>query len=128
MVKDLKYLVLKYPVLKHAVFLLLLPMTVACANADSKSTTQKILKPLIEQQCGSELKSNKIWQASSFFWSKSQQDHAQNKICGCVSENALNDVSNKDLLMAMINESAKKKLIQNAVMNSIKGCAQEALK
>ena len=119
---------LNYAVLKYSVLLLLLPMMVACADADSKSVTQKMLKPLIEQQCGRELKANKIWQASSFFWSKSQQDHAQNKICGCVSENALNDVSNKDLLMAMINESAKKKLIQNAVMNSIKGCAQEALK
>ena len=123
MVKYLKYVVLKYSVL-----LLLLPMMVACTDADSKSLTQKMLKPLIEQKCGSELNANKIWQASSFFWSKSQQDHAQNKICGCVSENALNDVSNKALLMAMINESAKKELIQNAVMNSIKGCAQEALK
>ena len=94
----------------------------------NQSVAQKILKPLIEQQCGSELKANKIWQASSFFWSTSKQDHAQQKICGCVSENALNDVSNKALLMAMINESAKKELIQNAVMNSIKGCAQEALK
>ncbi len=102
-------------------------MSVFATNQDH-SLTQKMLKPLIEQQCGRELKANKIWQASSFFWSTSKQDHAQKKICGCVSENALNDVSNKALLMAMINESAKKELIQNAVMNSIKGCAQEALK
>lgn len=108
--------------------LVLVPVTVACADSDSKTLTQKALQPLIEQQCGSELKANKIWQASSFFWSKSQQVHAQNKICGCVSDNALNDVSNKELLMATINESAKNKLIQNAVMNSIKGCAQEILK
>ncbi|MGR3976692.1 hypothetical protein FW754_03200 [Acinetobacter sp. 1207_04] len=94
----------------------------------NQSVAQKMLKPLIEQQCGSELKANKIWQASSFFWSTSKQDHAQKKICGCVSENALNDVSSKDVLMATINESAKNKLIQNAVVNSIKGCTQELLK
>ena len=123
MVKYLKYVVLKYSVL-----LLLLPMMVACTDVDSKSLTQKMLKPLIEQKCGSELNANKIWQASSLFWSKSQQDHAQKKICGCVSENALNDVSNKELLMATVNESAKNKLIENAVINSIKGCAQEVLK
>ena len=119
---------LKYAVLKYSVLLLLLPMMVACTDTDSKSLTQKMLKPLIEQQCGRELKANKIWQASSFFWSKSQQDHAQKKICSCVGENALNDVSNKELLMATVNESAKNKLIENAVINSIKGCTQEVLK
>ena len=119
---------LKHVVSKYLMLLLLLPITVACADADSKSVTQKMLKPLIEQQCGRELKANKIWQASSFFWSKSQQDHAQKKICSCVGENALNDVSNKELLMATVNESAKNKLIENAVINSIKGCTQEVLK
>jgi len=40
----------------------------------------------------------------------------------------LNDVPAKQLVMATFNEAAKNKLIQQAVMNSLKGCAKEALK
>lgn len=92
------------------------------------STTQKMLKPLIELQCESELKSSKLWQASTFFMSSTQQSAKQKQICACVGEHALDQVPTKDLFMAMVNESAKNKLVQQAVMNSLKGCAQEAIK
>lgn len=108
--------------------LAVVPITVACADSDPHAMRQKLLKPLIEQQCQSELKSLKIWQAASIFWSDSQQQHAQQKICGCVSDSALKDISNKDLVMASVNEETKNKVIHQAVLNSIKGCAQEVLK
>ena len=107
---------------------IILPVTVACADSSTETITHKMLKPLIEQQCASELKASKIWQVSAFLWTATQQQHAQQKICGCVSENALNDVPAKQLVMATFNEAAKNKLIQQAVMNSLKGCAKEALK
>lgn len=106
--------------------MLILPITVACADSN-KTMTQKILKPLIEQQCGSELKSSKIWQASAFLWSNTQRDHAQDKICACVSDNALNDIPTAELLKATVSEEAKDRLVQKAVMNSLKGCAKQAL-
>ncbi|WP_372404354.1 hypothetical protein ACDW34_06170 [Acinetobacter piscicola] len=108
--------------------LMIVPITVACADSDSKSVTQKMLKPLIEQQCATELKNSKVWQTSSLFWSTTQQSNAQHKICGCVSENALNNVGTKELWVASVNESAKNKLIEKAVVNSLKGCAAEIFK
>jgi len=100
------------------------------ANTGSKthSTAQKLLKPLIELQCRNELKASKIWQASSYLWSESELRKAQNNICGCVSENALNDVPTKDLLFATMDEDVKEKLVKQAVVNSIKGCVQEILR
>ena len=82
---------------------------------------------LIELQCANELKSSKIWQASAFLWSSTQQNQAQEKICACVSDNALNDIPATELLKATVSESAKDSLVQKAVMNSLKGCAKEAL-
>ena len=106
--------------------MLILPITVACADSN-KSMTQKMFKPLIELQCANELKSSKIWQASAFLWSSTQQNQAQEKICACVSDNALNDIPATELLKATVSESAKDSLVQKAVMNSLKGCAKEAL-
>ena len=108
--------------------LMMLPITVACADSDSKSIRQKLLKPIIDLQCQNELKASKIWQASSIFLSESQLKNAQQKVCGCVSENALNNVSNKNLLLASVDEETKNKVIHQAVVNSLKGCAKEVLK
>lgn len=108
--------------------LTIVPITVACADSDTHTMRQKMLKPIIEQQCQGELKSSKIWQAASIFWSDSRQKQVQQKICTCVSDNALNDVSNKDLMLAVVNEETKNKIIHQAVLNSLKSCAQEVLK
>lgn len=110
------------------VFCSMQSITVMAATIQEQTWTQKVFKPLIELQCANELKSSKIWQASSFFFSAEQQQKAQQNICGCVSDNALNDVSTKELLLASVNETAKNKLINHAISNSLKGCAQEALK
>ncbi len=107
---------------------MIVPLTVACSNEDSQSIRKKMLKPIIEQQCQSELKASKVWQAASIFMDSSSQKHAQSKICECVGDSALNDVSNKDLLLASVDEETKNKVIHQAVMNSIKGCAKEILK
>ncbi|WP_086203305.1 hypothetical protein [Acinetobacter silvestris] len=99
-------------------------MVYAATSGKELSLIQKMLKPLIEQQCASELKASKIWQASALFLSAAQQSRTQNKVCGCVSENAMRDISAKEILIASVNESAKNELMTRAVMNSLKGCAQ----
>lgn len=102
----------------------------ASTNQGEKGTTltQKMLKPLIELQCQSELQQSKLWKASSLFMSETKQNHLQNSVCGCVSDHALDDISTKELVIASVNTSAKDKLIRQAVMNSLSGCAQQALK
>ncbi|CAB1214083.1 hypothetical protein [Acinetobacter bouvetii] len=91
------------------------------------SLTQKMLKPVIEQGCKSELNDSKVWQSAALFMSSERQATVQKQVCGCVSEHALQDISAKELAMASMSESAKNSLMKQAVMNSIKGCAQDAL-
>lgn len=109
-----------------AVALLIGSVAVFATNKNS-TLTQKMLKPVVEQACKSELNDSKIWQSAALFMSVERQGSVQKQICGCVSDNALNDVSAKELVMASVNEAAKDSLIQQAVLNSVKGCAQAAL-
>ena len=107
----------------------LLTDSVSVFASDKNPTfTQKMLQPLIERGCKNELNDSKVWQSAAWFMSSEQQATVQKQICGCVGEHALQDISAKELAMASISESAKNSLIKQAVMNSVKGCAQDALK
>ncbi|MDK1683765.1 hypothetical protein ACBQ24_03040 [Acinetobacter terrestris] len=107
----------------------LLVGSISVFATDKNSTlTQKMLKPVVEQGCKSELNDSKIWKSAALFMSSERQSSVQKQICGCVSDHALNDVSVKELAMASVSEEAKNSLIKQAILNSIKGCAQEALK
>jgi AMMECR1 domain-containing protein len=110
-----------------AICLLIGSVSVFATNKN-QSLAQKMLKPVIEQGCKSELNASKVWQSAAFFMSTERQNSAQKQICGCVGEYALQDISAKELAMASMSESAKNSLIKQAVMNSVKGCAQDALK
>ena len=93
----------------------------------SQSLSQKMLKPVIEYQCGQELNASKVWKGASMFMSAVQKKDNQTAICQCVSEHAMDDMTAKDLMTAAVSESEKNKLISKAVLNSLRGCAQQAL-
>ncbi|OAL81681.1 hypothetical protein AY606_02835 [Acinetobacter sp. SFB] len=117
---------------KSLCWLAVIALLIGCVSVfvtDKNSTLmQKMLKPVVEQACKSELNDSKIWQSAALFMSSERQNSVQKQICGCVSENALNAVSAKDLVMASFNEEVKNSLIKQAVLNSVKGCVQDALK
>jgi len=97
----------------------------ACASTD-QSMTQKVMKPLIKSQCASELNDSKLWKMTSLVLDASEKQRLQGEICECVGENALNDVPAKDVAHAMVDEDAKKVLVKQAVVNSLKACVLEA--
>jgi len=111
-----------------AVIALLIGFVAVFAMDKNSTLTQKVLKPVVEQACKSELNDSKTWQSAALFMSVERQYSVQKQICGCVSDNALNGVSEKDLAMASVSEAAKDSLIKQAVLNSVKGCVQAALK
>lgn len=91
------------------------------------SLTQKVLKPVIAYQCQQELKESKIWRAASWLMTAEQKQSNQDSICGCVSDNAMNDMGAKEVALALFNEAEKDKLVRKAVMNSLKGCISAAV-
>ena len=99
----------------------------SAASADKSSLSQRMLKPVIEYQCSQELNSSKIWKGAALCMSAKQKKDSQAAICQCVSEHAMDDIGAKDLMTAAVNETEKNKLISKAVLNSMRGCAQQVL-
>ena len=92
------------------------------------SLAQKALKPVIEYQCGQELKDSKLWKASTYFMQPKNKAALEADVCECVGEQALKDVPTTTLLKATISEEAKNALTRQAISNTLKGCIGEFIK
>ncbi len=93
-----------------------------CPAFAQQSAMQKMLKPLIAHQCTIELKASNLWKASTFLMTAENKKQFEDEVCGCVSDNALNEVSAAELAHAVLNDGAKNQLIRKAAVNSVKGC------
>ncbi len=109
------------------VYLMAVLLSLTTTNASAASLTQKLLKPVIAYQCQSELKESKIWKAASWLMTLEQKQAHQDRICGCVSEHAMNNMNAKDVAQAMLDEEHKNRLVRQAVLNSLKGCISEVI-
>ena len=92
------------------------------------SVTQKLLMPVVEMKCKSELNNAKTWKVATYFMTVENKDKLQKNICECVGRHAMDDMTAKDVLKATFNEEAKDKLVNQAVVNSLKGCVSEFIK
>ena len=91
--------------------------------------TQKLLKPVVVYQCGIELEATRLWKVSTALLGEEKKNQLQTKICGCVGENALKDIPATTLLHAVVDEQVKKQVVQQGVLNTLKGCVvDEVLK
>lgn len=88
--------------------------------AESKSLTQKMLKPVIQQQCQQELRQSKAWYTATFLLS--EQKKIAHQVCDCVGEHALDDIQATDLAKGIFSTDAKKQLMNQAIKNSISMC------
>ena len=91
--------------------------------------TQKLLKPVVVYQCGVELEATRLWKVSTALLGEEKKNQLQTQICGCVGENALKDIPATTLLRAVLDEQVKKQVVQQGVLNTLKGCVvDEVLK
>lgn len=109
------------------VFMLMAFISTHSAHANV-SITQKLLMPVVELKCKSELNDSKTWKVATFLMSSTKQEKLQKNICGCVSKHAMDDMTAKDVIKATISDEAKDKLVSEAVKNSLKGCATQFVK
>ncbi len=102
--------------------LMSLLLSATSVQAVSQSVAVKMLKPVIEHQCLTELKASNVWKASTFLMTDHNKKQFEVEVCQCVGENALNDVTVGEMTQALVNENAKNQLIRKATVNSIKSC------
>lgn len=104
-------------------FAVILIFITGCNDASKDiSIAKKMIKPLINAQCGQELDQSKLWNVSTYLMKASNKSQLHKEVCACVAQHALTDIPSQDLMRAMIDEDLKHQLIQKAVLNSAKAC------
>ena len=87
-----------------------------------------IFKAAVDNQCRTELNSNNAWRAIALTMTAEQQTAMENKICGCVSEKAPQNVTAVDLATAAIDQNARAQIVANTVAKTLTACYSEFVK
>ncbi len=84
--------------------------------------TQKLLKPVVVYQCGVELEATRLWKVSTALLGEEKEISSKRKSVVAWVKNALNDIPAITLLRAVVDEQVKKQVVQQGVLNTLKGC------
>ncbi|WP_230655923.1 hypothetical protein [Psychrobacter sp. I-STPA10] len=81
-----------------------------------------IFKVAIDNKCRSELSQHKAWRIARMAMTQNQENVLQNKICGCVSEQAPQHITFNDMAQAIIDSEYRTKLATKVVVKSLQSC------
>ena len=81
-----------------------------------------IFKSAINNKCRSELTQHNAWRIARIAMSQNQEEVLQTKICGCVSEQALQHVTFNDVAKATMDTQYRSKLATKIVLKSLQSC------
>lgn len=81
-----------------------------------------IFKAAVDNQCRVALNNNTAFRTIALAMTAAQQSDLENSICGCVSEQALQNVSVVDLAQAATNPSFRNQLVVTVVGRSLNTC------
>ncbi len=81
-----------------------------------------VFKAAIDNQCRSQIESQRAWQIARVAMTESQQDAAKGRVCGCVSEQAPQQVTIVELGNAAIDTSYRTQLVTRVVAKSLQSC------
>lgn len=81
-----------------------------------------VFKAAIDNQCRSQIEKYNAWKIASVAMSEAQQEAIQSKVCGCVSEQAPQQVTMIELGNAAIDADYRGKLVTRVVAKSLQTC------
>ncbi|MCH4247402.1 hypothetical protein [Acinetobacter populi] len=84
-----------------------------------------VLKMAVDNQCRTELNANNAFRAIALTMTAEQQDALETKVCGCVSEKALQNVSAVELAQAAVDANARTQIVANTVAKTLTACYSE---
>lgn len=107
----------------------------ACATTETATTTatttQQVgmaaIKIAINSKCVTELNNTPAWKKATQLMTGEQKQNIQTDICGCVSEQAPQNVTTVDLATAAIDPTARATIVNNVVTKTIQSCVSEAV-
>ncbi|WP_352338731.1 hypothetical protein [Psychrobacter sp. 16-MNA-CIBAN-0192] len=81
-----------------------------------------VLKGAIDNQCRIEIQKQPAWRVASVVMSSDQKEAVQSKVCGCVSEQAPQQVTLVELGNAAIDTQYRAKLVTRVVAKTLQSC------
>lgn len=80
-----------------------------------------IVKIAVESQCRAELNKRSEWRLTTLAMSAEKQEEWENKICGCATEEAPNQLTGNDV-MQMLNQSTRNQAITTVTAKTVSAC------
>lgn len=105
-----------------------------CATGTSTGTTSgttmgtaneigmNVFRAAIDNQCRSQIEQQNAWRIASVAMSETQQEAVKTNVCGCVSEQAPQQVTIVELGNAAIDSSYRTQLVARVVAKSLQSC------
>ncbi|WP_296245510.1 MULTISPECIES: hypothetical protein [unclassified Psychrobacter] len=81
-----------------------------------------IFKTAIDNQCRSQIEKQNAWRIASVAMTDAQEEEVKSRVCGCVSEQAPQQVTIVELGNAAIDASYRTQLVARVVAKSLQSC------
>lgn len=81
-----------------------------------------VFKAAIDNQCRSQIEQQNAWRIASVAMTEAQQEAVKGRVCGCVSEQAPQQVSIVELGNAAIDPQYRVQLVAKVVAKSLQSC------
>ncbi|MGO2278589.1 MULTISPECIES: hypothetical protein [unclassified Psychrobacter] len=81
-----------------------------------------VFKAAIDNQCRSEIEKQNAWRVASVAMTEAQQESVKTNVCGCVSEQAPQQVTIVELGNAAVDSQYRTQLVAQVVAKSIQSC------
>ena len=82
-----------------------------------------MVKMAVDNQCRTELGNRNEWRVVALAMTADKQREWEDKICGCASEEAMQQLSANDM-MQMVNTSTRTQAIANVTARTVTACVQ----
>lgn len=104
----------------------------ACASGNGSFDTgmgvgNSLVKAAIDNQCRAELNNRNEWRLAMLAVSAQQQQVWEDKICGCVSEEAPNQMSAAEL-MQVVSPATRTQAVANVTAKTVTACVKRLYK
>ena len=96
--------------------------TAGNAIGTANNIGMNVFKAAIDNQCRVEIEKQTTWRIASAVMTEQQKEAVQSKVCGCVSEQAPQQVTIVELGNAAIDSSYRTKQVAKVVAKSLQSC------
>ena len=88
---------------------------------NQNAIARELISSQIDQQCHSQLNARQEWQLASALMGAEIKQQWENKICGCVSEEAPSQMSGEEMIQ-VINPATRSQAVTNVPVKTVSAC------